>query len=75
VIAGALYLDLHLVAAAVLVLEGVALALNAGGLATRASRLGRWRELYKGQYSPEMMRIGGALMVVGGGYWIFTLLR
>jgi hypothetical protein len=75
VIAGALYLDQHLVAAVVFVLQGLALAFDVGGLAARASAMRRWRELYKGQYSTVMMRVGGAIIVAGGAYWIFTLLR
>jgi hypothetical protein len=75
VVAGALYLDWDVVAAAVFTLAGAALAVDVGGLATRVSRSSRWRELYRGQYSPMMMRIGGGIMVIGGAYWIWTLVR
>ncbi len=75
VVAGALYLDLDLLAAAVFTLAGAALAVDVGGLASRISRTSRWRELYRGQYSPTMMRIGGGIMVIGGAYWIWTLVR
>jgi hypothetical protein len=64
-----------LLAAVVFALAGVALALDFGGLAVRTSAISRWRELYRGQHSPTMMRIGGAIMAAGGAYWIFTLLR
>jgi hypothetical protein len=74
-IGAAVYLNLDVLAATLLGLQGLALAADVGGVATRTSTARRWRELYKGQYSPLMMRVAGAAFAAGAAYWLFTLLR